>query len=235
MERECLLSTAVVRHRPPRVVRLSTPGAVALGAERLRAGAVVSFPTDTVYALAASLSSPAAVRRIYEIKHRSRQKPLPVLLSNVRHIDRVAASPDPLTLALAERFWPGPLTVIVPAKADALPEIVGPGHTVAVRVPDHAAARAVIAAASGALATTSANRSGRAPARSAAEVRSQLGDAVDLLLDGGEVGEGIASTLVRISGQRLEILRQGVLPASTIESAWIELRSGSTTARSDST
>ncbi|MBA3642863.1 MAG: threonylcarbamoyl-AMP synthase [Chloroflexia bacterium] len=207
-----------------RILSIIEPGAIQQAVDRLNAGEVIAFPTDTVYALAGSLDSPVAARRIYAIKGRRFDKPLPVLLSNADRISRVANTPDRRTLALADRFWPGPLTLIMPARADAIAETVGEDKTVALRVPDHRQVRALIEAAGGALATTSANLSGAEPSKSAVEVERQLGSAVDLILDDGQIRCGVASTIVRVIGDRFDIVRLGAIPANQIETAWRELR-----------
>lgn len=188
----------------------------------LAAGGVVAFPTDTVYGLAASLARPEALRRVYRVKGRPGDKPLPVLLGDRAALGVVAAEVEPRVERLLGRWWPGPLTVVLPAHDGLPPEVIGPGRTVGVRVPDHALARAVIAGAGGALAVTSANRSGAPAATEAAQVVADLGSALDLVLDGGPATGGVASTVVAVGGGELAVLREGALPTAALLAAWHE-------------
>lgn len=214
----------------PVILDPSAPHGIEWTAERLRDGGVVSFPTDTVYALAASLSHPGALARIFEIKGRPDDKPLPVLLASPADVRDVSTAVDDAVIALASRFWPGPLTVVVPARASLPPEVLGRDPdgrpTVGVRVPAHFLAIDVIGRAGGAVAATSANRSGQAPARSAAEVAAHLGDGYDLLLDGGIAPGGVPSTVIAVHGDRLEVLREGEIARETLEAAWREILAG---------
>lgn len=215
---------------PPVILEPSAPHAIEWTAERLRHGGVVSFPTDTVYALAASLSHPAALARIFDIKGRRDDKPLPVLLSSPREVRNVSTEVDDETIALASRFWPGPLTVIVPARPGLPPEVLGRDPsgrpTVGVRVPAHFLAIEVIERAGGSIAATSANRSGEDPARSAAEVMAQLGHGFDLLLDGGISPGGVPSTVIAIHDDAVTVLREGDIASETVEAAWREIVAG---------
>ncbi|MCC6313455.1 MAG: threonylcarbamoyl-AMP synthase [Thermomicrobiales bacterium] len=205
----------------------SAPLAIIWTAEQLRDGGVVSFPTDTVYGLAGSLAHPAALDRIFAIKGRLDDKPLPVLLASAVYLRDVANNvAEPLRL-LAERFWPGPLTVVVPARAGLPAEVLGRGErgeaTVGVRVPDHFLAIDLIERAGGAVAATSANRSGEPPACTAAEVAATLGGEVDILLDGGRAPVGRPSTVIAPAGDEIRILREGAIDRATLEAAWREI------------
>ncbi len=211
----------------------SAPRAIEWTAEQVAEGGVVAFPTDTVYALAGSLAHPAAVARIQSIKRRPDGKPLPVLLASPRNLRDVAALSDEdgqrLT-ALASRFWPGPFTLVVPARDGLPPEVLGRDErgraTVGVRVPSHFLAIEVISRAGGSLAATSANRSGEDPARTAAEVAAAIGPELDILLDGGSCPGGSASTVVAVTTNGISILREGPVPRETIEAAWAEILAG---------
>ncbi len=173
----------------------------------LRAGQLVAFPTDTVYGLGALVFDESAVQSIYAAKGRADDKAIPVLLADAQDLARVAAAPPPMALRLAERFWPGPLTIVV-QKNPALPAAVTSTDTVGVRVPDHPVARALLQAA-GPMAVTSANRSGESNARTAEEVLRQLSGRLPLIVDGGETPGGVASTVVSCTDLRPRILRQG--------------------------
>ena len=192
------------------------PQAIAI----LKAGGVVAFPTDTVYALAASLSHPAALARIIALKGRPTDKPLPVLLAAAADLAQVAQAIDERIVLLLDRFWPGPLTIVVPARVGMPAAVLGPGQTIGARVPDHALARELIERAGGAIAATSANRSGEPPAVTAADVASQVGG-IDLLLDGGRAPGGVASTVIAVAPDRqLIVLREGAIPTESLVAAW---------------
>ena len=192
-------------------------------ADCLLTGGVVAFPTDTVYALAASLAHPVALDRIFRLKGRPRDKPLPVLLSGVDHLSSIALNLDQRVTELVARFWPGPLTVVVPARRGLPDRVIGPRHTVAARVPDHALAVAVLARGGGAVAATSANRSGLPPARTAEGTKDLLGDGPDLILDGGPTPGGVPSTIVRVAEGRLLVVREGAITAQHLHAAWDDL------------
>jgi len=179
----------------------------------LRRGGVVAIPTDTVYGLAASLDHPLAIERMFSIKGRSGTKAIPVLISDVSEFERLSENLPPAALLLAERYWPGALTIVVEA-ADGVPEAVRrDGTTVGVRMPNNPDALEIIAAAGGALAVTSANRSGGAEARSADEVRVKLGNRVDFIVDGGPTVAFAPSTVVDVTSDVVRVLRSGAVEA----------------------
>ncbi len=184
----------------------------------LRRGGLVAFPTDTVYGLGAQVFQRGALRRLYKVKGRRADKAIPVLLPDVEAVLQVALTLNPPAHRLAERFWPGPLTLVVSRRPD-LPDEISPGPTVGVRVPGHPIALALLAAA-GPMAVTSANRSGGSDSRTAAEVRAALTDRVDVLLDGGVTPGGVPSTVVDCTQTRPVILRDGPISAEAILAAW---------------
>lgn len=203
----------------PLLLDADDPSAVARVAAALRSGQVAAIPTDTVYGLAAALDRPHAIARLYGLKSRPREKAIPVLLADAAELEKIAAAVPLGARALIDRFWPGALTVVVPA-LPALPDEVTSDaagvRTVAVRVPDHQVARDVLAAVGGALAVTSANRSGEPPALDAQAVL-RLGDAApDVVLDGGPAPLRHASTVVLAIGAEIVVLREDAIPASTI-------------------
>ncbi len=182
----------------------------------LRAGELVAFPTDTVYGVGAIAWDRRAVAKLYTAKLRSPDKAIPLLLADVDDLDLVAAAVSPAARRLAQRFWPGPLTLVLP-RAGAVPdEVTAGGATVAVRVPDHPMARALIRLAGAPLATTSANLSGQPSPVTAAEVAAQLAGRVALILDGGRCPGGVPSTLVDVTGETPRILRPGPLDLTDI-------------------
>ena len=183
----------------------------------LKDGGVVAFPTDTVYGVGVDPFRPEAVRKLYRIKGRSIDKPIPILVGSVDDVGRVAQNLPPIFPQLAERFWPGGLTLIVEAKS-LPPEVTAGGNTVGVRMPDHPLALALLQRFGGAIATTSANISDEPPATSAAEVRTELGALVDVILDGGGAATRIASTVVDLSISPPQIRRHGGISMNQLAS-----------------
>lgn len=191
--------------------RVASDAEIERAVEVLRRGGVVAIPTDTVYGLAASLEHPLAVERIFSIKGRSETKAIPVLISDIEAFERLTGELTAAARRLAERHWPGALTIVV-AASDAVPDAVRrDGTTVGVRMPDSADALAIIAASGGALAVTSANRSGGAEARSAGEVRIKLGNRVDFVVDGGPTDSAPPSTVVDATSDDVRVLRPGTV------------------------
>jgi len=200
----------------------ATLEAIARVAEALRAGAVAAFPTDTVYGLGAALFEEAAVQALYDIKGRPEGKAIPVLLASAGDLSQVASAVPALAERLIHCFWPGPLTLIFWARPEIPAVVRAGGETVAVRVPDHWAARALIAAAGMPLAVTSANRSGEPEALTAAEVIAQLGERVPWVIDGGRSPGGIPSTVVDVTVDPPRIRRRGALPEEVLARVWRE-------------
>jgi L-threonylcarbamoyladenylate synthase len=186
-----------------------SPAVIAAAARVLRDGGLVAFPTETVYGLGANALDDAAVRRVFAAKGRPADNPLIVHLAGAEDLGLVAAEVTPLARDLAARWWPGPLTLVL----DALPEVpdatTGGLRTVAVRVPDHPVALALLAEARVPVAAPSANRSGRPSPTTAAHVAADLGSAVDVLLDGGACRVGRESTVVDVRGPMPVVLREG--------------------------
>ncbi len=178
-------------------------------AQTLRAGGLVAFPTDTVYGVGAVVFDEQAVERLYVAKIRDRNKAIPVLLANVRDLDRIAKGVPPAAWQLAGAFWPGPLSIVLERSALVPDAVTAGGPTVAVRVPDHPLALALIERAGAPLATTSANLSGQPSSVTADEVEAALGDAVDLILDGGRCPGGVASTVIDLTVDPPRIVRPG--------------------------
>lgn len=186
-----------------------SPADVARAAGVLAAGGLVAFPTETVYGLGAHALRGDAVRRVFRAKGRPADNPLIVHLADASELVRVAAAVPDLARRLAEEHWPGPLTLVLEARDD-LPSVTTGGlRTVAIRVPDHDVARDLIAAAGVPVAAPSANRSGRPSPTTAAHVVADLGDAVDVVLDGGACRVGVESTVVDARGDTPVVLREG--------------------------
>lgn len=192
------------------------PAGWAAAIEVLRAGGIVALPTDTVYGICVALETPMGVERLFEVKRRPPDKGIMLLLENAGQAIGIGVM-TPAASALAAACWPGGLTVVVPQRPDVhLPPALTAGtSTIGLRVPDHGAPRA-LAGGVGPLPTTSANVSGLPEARDAAEICEQLGDVVDLILDGGAARGGRASTVVDCAGGRPRVLRIGEVPLERV-------------------
>jgi L-threonylcarbamoyladenylate synthase len=186
----------------------------------LRAGQCVAIPTETVYGLAADATDGAAVAGIYAAKGRPSFNPLIAHVSGLAMADTLVELP-PLARDLAARFWPGPLTLVLPLKANApVASLVTAGlSTLAVRCPDHPVPQALIAGLGRPLAAPSANASGRISATTAAHVAASLGDRVSLILDDGPCRAGLESTIIGIEGDTARLLRPGAIPAEDLSIA----------------
>jgi L-threonylcarbamoyladenylate synthase len=191
------------------VIRPATSAAIAVAADRIRRGEIVAFPTETVYGLGADATNAAAVARIFAIKARPSFDPLIVHIDAGEGLPQVAAAVPPAAAALTARFWPGPLTVVL-RKTARIPDIVTAGlPSVAVRVPDHTVARALIAAAGCPLAAPSANPFGYVSPTTAVHVEAQLGTQIPLILDGGPCQVGVESTIISFLEAEPVLLRAG--------------------------
>lgn len=192
------------------------PEQIALAAQHIREGRLVAFPTETVYGLGADALNPMAVARIFELKERPTFDPLIVHIADMKDIARLTTDNDPRVALLAERFWPGPLTIVLP-KSDLVPDLVTSGlGTVGIRMPNHPIALELIRSSGCPLAAPSANKFGQLSPTRARHVEKQLPD-VDFLLDGGNTTVGIESTIISLNADGFEILRHGVITREEIE------------------
>jgi len=194
-----------------------TPEEIARAAAILARGGVVAFPTETVYGLGADAASAAAVAKIYALKGRPADHPVIVHLASVEQCAHWTAAFPATARRLAERFWPGALTLILPRATHVLDCVTGGQPTVALRVPSHPVAHALLRAFGGGVVAPSANRFGRVSATTAAHVREEFGDQVECVLDGGECDVGIESTIVDVSGDAPRLLRPGGIAAADLE------------------
>ena len=198
------------------VIRRASRAAIGHAAELLREGGLVAFPTETVYGRGADADNAYAVRRIFEAKGRPADHPVIVHVSDLAAAERWSSSMPEGARALAAAFWPGPLTLIVP-RAAAVPDVVTGGQSsVGLRAPAHPVARALLAEFGGAIAAPSANRFGHVSPTTARHVADDLGDAVDLILDGGACDLGIESTIVAFTARTPMLLRPGAIDAGAI-------------------
>lgn len=175
----------------------------------LSSAGLVGLPTDTVYGLAAHAGRPGAIDQLFAIKHRPPAKQIALLIDDPASMDELAADVPAAAESLASRYWPGALTLVLRGRAE--------GQTIAFRQPDHPIPRAVIRALGHPIATTSANLSGHASPRSAADVLAQLPMGYDLLIDGGPVPVGADSTVLDCSGPTVRLLRSGPLDRAELE------------------
>jgi L-threonylcarbamoyladenylate synthase len=195
------------------------PTVIERAAAIIRRGGLVAFPTETVYGLGANALDEAAVRSIFAAKRRALNDPLIVHIASTADLSTVVAELPPIARALADRFWPGPLTLVLP-KLPSVPDVATAGlPTVAVRVPSHPVAQALIRAAGLPIAAPSANLFTRASATTADHVVDDLGDRVDLILDGGPASHGIESTVVAVSEGEARLLRPGATTPEALADA----------------
>jgi L-threonylcarbamoyladenylate synthase len=177
----------------------------------LKKGGVVAYPTDTVYGLGACMTDTAAVDRIFQVKGRPKGMALPVLLADKVQMESILTSVPLSARRLADEFFPGALTIILP-KSNSVPDIItGGGRTVAFRIPDHRVPLALIKGLGKPIVGTSANLSGQPSALTAAEVQAQIGDKIDMVIDGGRCPGGIESTVIDLSGKKPVVRRQGAI------------------------
>ncbi len=209
----------------PKARRLRTdphhpdPEVVAEASRALRAGRLVAIPTETVYGLGANALDEQAVRRVFEVKGRPADDPLIIHVAERWPLERAFAEVHPTVRRLAQRFWPGPLTLIGPKADHIAPSVTSGGPLVAARCPSHPVAAAVIAAADVPVAAPSANRFSYVSPTSADHVLADLGDDIDLVIDAGRTTHGIESTVVEIQRDRLVVLRPGAVPLEALRHA----------------
>jgi L-threonylcarbamoyladenylate synthase len=189
---------------------------IANAATILQRGGLVAFPTETVYGLGADAKNPEAVARIFAAKGRPVDHPVIVHLASFDQLKDWAREINPVTKKLAQHFWPGPLTLILPRAVGVLDCITGGQDTVGVRIPSHPVAQTLLKSFGSGIAAPSANKFGQVSPTQAAHVQQELGDVVNLILDGGECAVGIESTIVDVSGRSPRILRPGIITASEI-------------------
>src|SRR5688572_708089 len=201
----------------------SLPGSstdeIGQAARLLASGGLVAFPTETVYGLGAAADDPAAVARVFKVKGRPTGHPLIVHVADADALAGLTPEVSEAAVRLAERFWPGPLTLVVARGTSVLPSVTGGQDTVAVRVPNHPVALALLEAFGRPIAAPSANRFGAVSPTTAAHVRADLGGAVDLVLDGGACAVGLESTIVDLTGGSPRVLRPGGVPVEALSDA----------------
>ena len=190
------------------------PEAIQRSVDIIQRGEPIAFPTDTVYGLGADAFGAASIKKLFLVKERTASRAIPVLLGDIDHLSWVTAEMSYLALRLAEAFWPGPLTLVMPRHM-SLPTIISPDETVGVRMPDHPVALTLLRQ-TGPLAVTSANISGAPSTRTAQALQEQLDGRIPLILDGGRTPGGIPSTVVACTGEEPLILRDGPISLDDI-------------------
>ena len=208
-----------------RIVR-ATQVEIETAVQALRDGELVAFPTETVYGLGANAQNPAAVRKIFEAKGRPESHPLIVHLDSPRFLHRWVREVPEAATKLAERFWPGPLTMVLPRGPNVHDVVTGGQDTVAIRVPQHPMAQQLLTAFGGGIAAPSANRYGRLSPTRAEHVRDELADSVKVILDGGESQIGLESTIIAFAGESVRLLRPGAVTAGQIRLVVSDLQVG---------
>ena len=188
-----------------------------LAARLLREGRLVALPTETFYGLGANALDPDAVARVFQAKARPAGLPLLVLVDSTAMVRAVAADIPPRAERLMARHWPGALTLVLPARPELPPALTGGTRTIGVRLSSHPLARALVRSAGLPLTAPSANRHGAGSPRTAVEVAASLGDAVDLIVDGGPTLGGLASTVVDLTGPRPRVVRAGAVTLDALD------------------
>ncbi len=190
---------------------------VELGISVLKQGGLVVFPTDTVYGLGAGANIPQAVERVYQVKERPPNMALPLLLADIAQISEVAEAVPPIAWLLADKFLPGALTIVL-YKSSSVPDVVtAGGRTVAIRIPAHPVPVSLVQGLGMPIVGTSANLSGKPSVLTAEEVRSQFGDKVELVIDGGRCPGGVESTVIDVTGEVPVVLREGAISREELE------------------
>ncbi|MDY6845531.1 MAG: L-threonylcarbamoyladenylate synthase [Chloroflexota bacterium] len=190
-----------------RILTTEDPQAISKAVKTIKCGGTIAFPTDTVYGLAVDPFNSQALNRIYAIKERSIEKAIPVLIGDFQQIEMLVLEVIEPARKLADAFWPGPLTLILPKAAD-IPEELSPYPTIGIRMPNHEFTLRLLQA-TGPLATTSANISGDSNPTTSEDVIKQIGGRIDLLIDGGKTPGAVPSTVIDLTGKPLKLLREG--------------------------
>ncbi len=199
-----------MQHTPVSTLSASESNAITRAVEVLRAGGLVAYPTDTVYGLAALATNDEAVEKLFAVKQRPPEQSMPLLIASPRDLAQIAADVPPVARRLIGQFWPGGLTIVMPKAATFHSKAIV-GDTVGVRVPDHPIPRQLVQLLNAPITGTSANVSGGPQPMTADDVRKQLGDSIDLIVDGGRCEGGTPSTVVDCTTEPPRIVREGAI------------------------
>ncbi|MEM7029175.1 MAG: L-threonylcarbamoyladenylate synthase [Chloroflexota bacterium] len=193
------------------IVNTTNPDAIAQAVALLQQREVIAIPTDTVYGVAALALNPDAVAKIFQVKERPLDKPLPVFVPTIDDLDLVCQNVSANVVAILAKHWPGALTAVLPVSPKLPKIVVNNGDTVGVRIPDYPLITQLLAELQQPLAVTSANRSGYSNTQTALEVETQLKGRIPLILDGGPTASSVASTVVDFTQEPPQVLRQGAV------------------------
>lgn len=183
----------------------------------LKRGEVIAFPTETLYGLGADALNAAAVEKVFQLKGREPANPIPVLIADRAMLSSLVSDVPPLAETLIVRFWPGPLTIVLPARSDIPPPLVNAAGGVGARISSQPIADELIRGLGHPLTATSANPSGRSPARTAQEAKEYFSGQIDIFVDGGTLTSKTGSTVVEVTGERIKIIREGDIVRSKLE------------------
>ncbi|UCD57000.1 MAG: threonylcarbamoyl-AMP synthase [Candidatus Hydrogenedentota bacterium] len=195
-------------------------------ASLLKGGGVIAYPTDTLYGLGGDGFNPDANHKIRLLKGREGAKPFPYVIDKPERLAEWGIGLTPAGVAIAEKFWPGPVSLIVEDSGNLPSDVLGVRRTICVRVPDNRIARAVAGALGGLLVATSANPAGRSPARNAREAMEYFRGEIDAVVDGGPSASGLPSTIVDVTGRKIVILREGAVPVDELKTVVAQVEKG---------
>ena len=199
-------------------MRETTAPCIATAVAALRRGEVIVFPTETLYGLGAHALNEAAVDAVFRIKGRDPNTPIPVLVSDQAMLDRLVATIPPIAEQLMQCFWPGPLTVVLPARANIPRTLLNSANGIGIRISSQPIAMELVQTLGAPVTATSANPSGAEPARTVAQARNYFTEGVNVFIDGGTLGSKAGSTVVEIQGDKLRIVREGEIRRAALES-----------------
>ncbi|MDH5202316.1 MAG: L-threonylcarbamoyladenylate synthase [Nitrospirota bacterium] len=185
--------------------------------DALKNGSIIAYPTETFYGLGTKFDMEDSLKRLYDIKQRPKEKPMPLIIGNNKLLSVVAVNVNQIALSFIEKFWPGPLTLILPAKKNLSEYITAGTGKVAVRIPGESFALSLAKTADFPISATSANLSGMPPAQDTEAVIRYFGDKIDLIFDSGSSTGGLPSTIVDVIGDEINILREGAISRESIK------------------
>ncbi|MDP3048206.1 MAG: L-threonylcarbamoyladenylate synthase [Thermodesulfovibrionales bacterium] len=183
----------------------------------LNDGGIVAYPTETFYGLGVKFDKEASLRKLYELKKRPKEKPMPLIIGNRASLSMIAVFVNEIAESLMDKFWPGPLTLLLEAKKGLSPYLTADTGRIAVRIPGESAALYLVREAGFPITATSANPSGIPPAEDADSVIRYFGKKIDMVIDGGRTAGGLPSTIVDAAGESIKIVREGAIPRSILE------------------
>jgi L-threonylcarbamoyladenylate synthase len=188
-----------------------------MAVEMLNNGGIVAFPTETFYGLGVKFNNEASLRKLYELKKRPKEKPMPLIIGNRGFLSMIAASVDEIAESLMDKFWPGPLMLLLEAKKGLSPYLTADTGRIAVRIPGESAALYLVREAGFPITATSANPSGMPPAEDADAVIRYFGEKIDMVIDGGRTAGGLPSTIADVTEKSIRIVREGVIVHSVFK------------------